>query len=386
MPELRPVHLLVCSAVLACLIYYANFGPEPEPKMPIMTADYEHAVILVTGAAGFIGSHTCLQLLSEGHTVIGVDNLSRGNIGAIRVLSSISEKDLFLFRNIDLGNKEAIEDLFRHQQIDVVMHFAAIAYVGESVSEPLRYYHNVTSNTVFLLEAMQKAGVKQLVFSSSCSTYGGVPQSSIPVTENTPTAPNNPYGWSKWMAERAIMDHAAANKEMRVAILRYFNVYGSDPEGRLGEYPRPELRHHGRISNACLDAALGHVPYLTITGAKHPTRDGTCIRDFIHVTDLAGAHAKVMDFLANPPVVYNVGTGRGVSVREFVDACIKVTGKDIDVRVQQEPRPGDYPEMWAVPKKITAETGWSPRYLDIKEGLAHAWQWRQSHPNGYDSQ
>ena len=249
------------------------------------------------------------------------------------------------------------------------------------MADPNRYYHNITSNTVIVLETMQKFGVKRLVYSSTCATYGN--PDVLPITEKTPTVPINPYGKAKLYAETAIRDYAASDPSFQAAILRYFNVFGSDPEGRLGEFPRPELRHHGRISGACFDAALGLIPELVVMGTDFPTRDGTCVRDFIHVTDLVDAHLAVVGHVANPPVLYNVGTGKGVSVREFVEGCKRVTGAPIKVREQRESRPGDYAEVYADVTKIREELGWTARYTDLEESMGHAWAWRKAHKNGY---
>jgi len=188
---------------------------------------------------------------------------------------------------------------------------------------------------------------------------------------------------AKLMSEGVIMDYCASNPDFMAGVLRYFNVYGSDPLGRLGEYPRPDLRHYGRITGACMDAALGLTDKLTVMGTTHPTRDGSCIRDFIHVVDLVDAHIKLMGRLSNPPVLFNVGTGKGVSVKEIVAACLKVTGKNITVVMQEEARPGDAAEVWADPTMVQQWLGWKAQYTDVTEGLQHAWDWRKNHPNGY---
>ena len=379
------IHLCVCVCVCVVYIY-----------------------IYVQGGAGYIGSHAALRLLEEGKRVTVVDNLSRGNYGAVKVLEKEAKaRNLpFSFVEADLGDKDAVRKLFASFQkqhhgktkkkkkmmmmmgddddataIDTVIHFAAVAYVGESVADPLMYYKNVTVNTVTLLDVMREFGVRKLVYSSTCATYGDA--AVLPITEKTPAIPINPYGKSKLAAEEAIRDFAAANPDFQSTVLRYFNVYGSDPQGRLGEMPRPELRALGRISGACFDAALGFIDELTILGTTHPTRDGSAVRDYIHVTDLVDAHVTVMEHLQNPPALYNVGTGRGISVKEFVNACRKVTGVDIKVREQAEPRPGDYAEVFADPTKIKRELNWTAKFTDLEESMGHAWAWRKKHPSSY---
>ncbi|XP_026395001.1 UDP-arabinose 4-epimerase 1-like isoform X4 [Papaver somniferum] len=260
------------------------------------------------------------------------------------------------------------------------MHFAAVAYVGESTLEPLRYYHNITSNTLVVLEAMAAHGVKTLIYSSTCATYGE--PLKMPITEDTPQIPINPYGKAKKMAEDIILDFSK-NSDMAVMILRYFNVIGSDPEGRLGEAPRPELREHGRISGACFDAALGIIPGLKVKGTDYSTADGTCIRDYIDVTDLVDAHVKALAKARPSKVgIYNVGTGKGRSVKEFVEACKKATGVDIKVDFLER-RPGDYAEVYSDPSKINRELNWTAQYTNLQESLQTAWKWLKSHQNGY---
>ena len=338
--------------------------------------------VLVTGGAGYIGSHAVKRLLEDGKRVTIVDNLSRGNLGAVDVLQGLAANGQLSFERVDLGDKAEVCRVFREQpDIDLVMHFAAVAYVGESVADPTRYYHNITSNTLGLVECMLEHGVKRLIYSSTCATYGN--PEKLPITEATPTVPINPYGQAKLMSENIIRDVAKSNPELQVGILRYFNVYGSDEAGVLGEFPRPELRAMGRITGACFDAALGAVPELKILGTNHPTKDGTCVRDFIHVVDLIDAHVLLQDHLGNPPPLYNVGTGKGVSVREIVEACKKVTGRPIKVVEQAEARPGDYAAVFADNAKIRTELGWTPKYTDVEQGLAHAWAWRSKNPNGY---
>ena len=337
--------------------------------------------VLVTGGAGFIGSHAALKLVETGHPVTILDNLSRGNRGAFEVVRSHSKPGQLGFLEVDLGDRGAVCSGLRASKPDLVMHFAAIAYVSESVKDPLKYYQNITASTVNLLECTKEIGVEELVYSSTCATYGN--PSELPITESTPTDPVSPYGKAKYMSEGIIRDVARSNSDFKAGILRYFNVYGSDERGRLGEFPRPELKHFGRITGACMDAALGIAPKLTVMGTNHPTKDGSCVRDFIHVVDLVDAHVRLMGSLQNPPVLFNVGTGKGVSVKEIVRACVEVTGKNITVVMQEEARPGDAAEVWADPSAVEAYLGWKAKYTDVREGLSHAWEWRRKHPNGY---
>ncbi|KAI3852655.1 hypothetical protein MKW92_003752 [Papaver armeniacum] len=284
--------------------------------------------------AGFIGSHAALRLLKDSYRVTIVDNLSRGNFGAVKVLQEQFPEP---------GRLQFIYNAF-----DAVMHFAAVAYVGESTLEPLRYYHNITSNTLVVLEAMAAHGVKTLIYSSTCATYGE--PLKMPITEDTPQIPINPYGKAKKMAEDIILDFSK-NSDMAVMILR-----------TVGEAPRPELREHGRISGAS---------------------DGTCIRDYIDVTDLVDAHVKALAKAQPSKVgIYNVGTGKGRSVKEFVEACKKATGVEIKVEFLER-RPGDYAEVYSDPSKINRELNWTAKYSNLQESLQTAWKWQKSHQNGY---
>ncbi|KAH7533598.1 hypothetical protein FEM48_Zijuj04G0148800 [Ziziphus jujuba var. spinosa] len=337
--------------------------------------------VLVTGGAGYIGSHAALRLLKDSYRVTIVDNLSRGNLGAVKVLQELfPQPGALQFIYADLGDAKAVNKIFSENAFDAVMHFAAVAYVGESTAEPLRYYHNITSNTLIVLEAMAKHNVKTLIYSSTCATYGE--PKKMPITEETEQVPINPYGKAKKMAEDIILDFSKTSN-MAVMILRYFNVIGSDPEGRLGEAPRPELREQGRISGACFDAARGIIPGLKVKGTDYKTADGTCVRDYIDVTDLVDAHVKALANAKPGKVgIYNVGTGRGRSVKEFVLACKKATGVDIKVDYLER-RPGDYAEVFSDPTKIRLELNWSARYTDLQESLQIAWRWQKSHINGY---
>ncbi|XVF86114.1 hypothetical protein PTKIN_Ptkin18bG0015000 [Pterospermum kingtungense] len=372
--------LLAATLTALCIIMLKQ---SPSFSAPTRFSQHEEGVthVLVTGGAGYIGSHAALRLLKESYRVTIVDNLSRGNIGAVKILQQLfPESGRLQFIYADLGDAKAVNKIFSENAFDAVMHFAAVAYVGESTLDPLKYFHNITSNTLVVLEAMAAHGVKTLIYSSTCATYGE--PEKMPITEETPQVPINPYGKAKKMAEDIILDFSK-NSDMAVMILRYFNVIGSDPEGRLGEAPRPELREHGRISGACFDAARGIIPGLKVKGTDYKTHDGTCIRDYIDVTDLVDAHAKALEKATPRKVgIYNVGTGRGRSVKEFVDACKKATG--VDIKVEYLPRrPGDYAEVFSDPSKIRRELNWTAQYTDLQESLQIAWRWQKAHRDGY---
>ncbi|KAM0950742.1 putative UDP-arabinose 4-epimerase [Dioscorea sansibarensis] len=358
--------------------------PSPIPSTNVLSVHEPGMIhVLVTGGAGYIGSHAALRLLKDSYRVTIVDNLSRGNIGAVKVLQEqFPRAGRLQFIFADLGDAKAVNQIFAENAFDAVMHFAAVAYVGESTLEPLRYYHNITANTLVILEAMTAYGVRTLIYSSTCATYGE--PETMPITEETPQLPINPYGKAKKMAEDIILDFSK-NSDMAVMILRYFNVIGSDPEGRLGEAPRPELREHGRISGACFDAASEIIPGLKVKGTDYQTADGTCIRDYIDVTDLVDAHVKALDKAKpNKVGIYNVGTGKGRSVKEFVQACKNATGINVKVKYLDR-RPGDYAEVYSDPSKINNELNWTAQYTDLEESLRIAWRWQKAHPNGYRS-
>ncbi|KAH8518258.1 hypothetical protein H0E87_000202 [Populus deltoides] len=334
--------------------------------------------VLVTGGAGYIGSHAALRLLKDGYRVTIVDNLSRGNLGAVKVLQELfPEPGRLQFIYADLGEPKTVNSIFSQNAFDAVMHFAAVAYVGESTVYPLKYYHNITSNTLVVLESMAANDVKTLIYSSTCATYGE--PEKMPITEDTPQVPINPYGKAKKMAEDIILDFSK-NSDMAIMILRYFNVIGSDPDGRLGEAPRPELREHGRISGACFDAARGIVAGLKVKGTDYKTHDGTCIRDYIDVTDLVDAHVKALEKAMPGKVgIYNVDQSTSLYMH-----VKKATG--VDIKVDYLPRrPGDYAEVFSDPSKINRELNWTAQYTDLQKSLQVAWRWQKSHQNGYGS-
>lgn len=373
--------ILLAAVLTALCILMLKQSPTFNSPSPFSRRELGVTHVLVTGGAGYIGSHASLRLLKDSHRVTIVDNLSRGNLGAVKVLQELfPEPGRLQFIYADLGDSKAVIKIFSENAFDAVMHFAAVAYVGESTLDPLKYYHNITSNTLVVLEAMAAHGVNTLIYSSTCATYGE--PLKMPITEVTPQLPINPYGKAKKMAEDIILDFHK-NSDMAVMILRYFNVIGSDPEGRLGEAPRPELREHGRISGACFDAARGITPGLKVRGTDYKTPDGTCIRDYIDVTDLVDAHVKALEKAKPGQVgIYNVGTGRGRSVKEFVEACKAATGANIKVDFLPR-RPGDYAEVFSDPTKINRELNWTAQYTDLQKSLQVAWRWQKSHLNGY---
>ncbi|KAL9366055.1 hypothetical protein Peur_037254 [Populus x canadensis] len=374
--------LLAASLTAVCIIMLKH-SPTFNSPSPFSLREDGVIHVLVTGGAGYIGSHAALRLLKDGYRVTIVDNLSRGNLGAVKVLQELfPEPGRLQFIYADLGEPKTVNSIFSQNAFDAVMHFAAVAYVGESTVYPLKYYHNITSNTLVVLESMAANDVKTLIYSSTCATYGE--PEKMPITEDTPQVPINPYGKAKKMAEDIILDFSK-NSDMAIMILRYFNVIGSDPDGRLGEAPRPELREHGRISGACFDAARGIVAGLKVKGTDYKTHDGTCIRDYIDVTDLVDAHVKALEKAMPGKVgIYNVGTGMGRSVNEFVHACKKATG--VDIKVDYLPRrPGDYAEVFSDPSKINRELNWTAQYTDLQKSLQVAWRWQKSHQNGYGS-
>ncbi|XP_061962746.1 UDP-arabinose 4-epimerase 1-like [Populus nigra] len=374
--------LLAASLTAVCIIMLKQ-SPTFNSPSPFSLREDGVIHVLVTGGAGYIGSHAALRLLKDGYRVTIVDNLSRGNLGAVKVLHELfPEPGRLQFIYADLGEPKTVNSIFSQNAFDAVMHFAAVAYVGESTVYPLKYYHNITSNTLVVLESMAANDVKTLIYSSTCATYGE--PEKMPITEDTPQVPINPYGKAKKMAEDIILDFSK-NSDMAIMILRYFNVIGSDPDGRLGEAPRPELREHGRISGACFDAARGIVAGLKVKGTDYKTHDGTCIRDYIDVTDLVDAHVKALEKAMPGKVgIYNVGTGMGRSVNEFVHACKKATG--VDIKVDYLPRrPGDYAEVFSDPSKINRELNWTAQYTDLQKSLQVAWRWQKSHQNGYGS-
>jgi UDP-glucose 4-epimerase len=338
--------------------------------------------ILVTGGAGYIGSHAVQRLLRDGHSVIALDNLYRGHVEAMEALKPMAGGRLHFVKG-DIGDRDHVEALLKKHTIEAVLHFAALAYVGESVHQPLRYYRNNAAAALSLLEACDAAGVTRFVFSSTCATYGE--PTVVPIPETAPQHPINPYGMSKLHVEHMLFDYAAqkaaARQPFAFAALRYFNVAGSDRTGLIGEHHEPETH----LIPVILQAVLGQRDSVTLFGTDYPTPDGTCIRDYVHVEDLIDAHVRVLEALQPGDMrTYNLGIGRGYSVREIIDATRKVTLKDFKV-VEGPRRAGDPPTLFADPSKIRGELGWSASITDLHDIIASAWNWFRNHPRGYSS-
>ncbi|MFM7051264.1 MAG: UDP-glucose 4-epimerase GalE [Planctomycetota bacterium] len=345
-----------------------------------MTPSPRPSSILVTGAAGYIGSHAALRLLDLGHRVTGIDNLDRGNRGAIAALEAAG-RGRFAFHRLDVLDRRAVAEALRAAQASAVLHFAGLAYVGESVERPLDYFRVNTAGGLALLGAMRDAGVRRIVFSSTCATYGEPAPHLVPIAESVPQAPINPYGRSKLQFEEILRAECAApcDAPLAAVALRYFNVAGADLEGRLGEDHRPE----SHLIPICLQVALGQRAHIAVFGDDYPTPDGTCIRDYVHVDDLVEAHVAALPALTPGSFrAWNVGIGRGHSVREVIEACRRVTGHAIPT-VAGARRAGDPPRLCADSTAIMRDLGWRPRHVDLDATVASAWRWMKAHPDGY---
>lgn len=322
--------------------------------------------ILVTGGAGYIGSHAVLALKEKGYDVVILDNLVYGHRDVVETNLKV---ELVVG---DTCDRALLDQIFNTRNISAVMHFAAYAYVGESVENPAKYYHNNVVGTLTLLEAMQRAGINKFVFSSTCATYG-VPE-TVPIPETHPQNPINPYGTSKLMVERILQDFDTAYN-LKSVIFRYFNAAGADPMGRTGEDHNPETH----LIPLILLTALGKRNAIKIFGTDYSTRDGTCIRDYIHVTDLAQAHVLGLEYLLNGgnSEIFNLGNGNGFTVREMIATAKEVTAKDFTVE-EAERRPGDPPMLVGSSEKARQIIGWQPKYADLSQIIRHAWQWHQN--------
>ncbi len=329
--------------------------------------------ILITGGAGYIGSTTAAYFLQAGHQVTVYDNLSRGYRAAVPAEAK--------FIQGDIGDRAALDVLFQSQPFDAVVHFAAFIEAGESMIEPGRYFRNNVAHSQTLIDAMISHGVRRLVFSSSAAVYAS---KDSPLSEDDPLDPANVYGQTKLMIEQT-MAWYARQLGLRYCALRYFNACGAmlDVDGRAirGEAHEPETH----LIPLTLQVPLGQRPTVQIFGTDYPTPDGTCIRDYIHVEDLAQAHVLALDALdARPTAIYNIGNGRGYSVREVINIAREVTGVDFPAE-ETDRRPGDGPILVASAERINAELGWTPRYPALKDIISSAWAWHKSHPHGYRS-
>ncbi|HEY3395045.1 MAG TPA: UDP-glucose 4-epimerase GalE [Lacipirellulaceae bacterium] len=324
--------------------------------------------VLVTGGAGYVGSHSAKLLAERGHEVTVVDNLAEGHRAAVGKLPLVVA---------DLLDRERITELIHDKRIEAVMHFAAFAYVGVSVTEPAKYYHNNIVGTLALLDAMRAGGVERIVFSSTCATYGNPLR--VPITEDHPQNPISPYGFTKLAIEHALADYARAYN-LGYAALRYFNASGAATDGTIGEDHDPETH----LIPLVLQVALRQRTHAEIFGTDYPTPDGTCIRDYIHVDDLATAHLAALEQLKpGDQLKLNLGTGEGASVKQVIDHCREVTGHPIPTR-EGPRRAGDPPELVADPSAAKRALGWEAKYKDVRTIIETAWRWHSKHPHGYD--
>ena len=327
--------------------------------------------VLVIGGAGYIGSHCVRQLQAAGHAPVVLDNLVFGHRQAL-------QPDVPFYEG-DLGNSNLVKDILQNEEVELVMHFAAFAYVGESVENPLKYYQNNVVATYSLLQTMVDCGVKRFVFSSTCATYGE--PASLPIVEDFPQVPINPYGQTKLDVENALKALARA-EGLSFAAFRYFNASGAAEDGTIGEDHDPETH----LIPVAIQTLLGQRDHLKIFGTDYPTPDGTCLRDYIHVDDLSRAHIAVFDKLNTPgqSFFYNLGVGKPYSVRDVVQAIEAVSGKTIPL-VETDRRPGDPPSLYADSTKAREELGWIPKYQELEPIVETAWRWHESHPNGFGS-
>lgn len=334
--------------------------------------------ILVTGGAGYIGSHTCVELLNAGYDIVVLDNLYNSSEKCLDAVKELTGRD-FPFYKVDMLDKDAMEQVFKENEIDSVIHFAGLKAVGESTKIPITYYHNNITGTLHLLQLMEKYGVNNIVFSSSATVYG-MPK-TVPITEDFPLSTTNPYGSTKLFIEQILKDAQAANNKLSVTLLRYFNPIGANKSGKMGEDPKG-------IPNNLLpyvaQVAVGKLEKVHVFGSDYPTPDGTGVRDYIHVVDLALGHLKALEKKSNVPGVhiYNLGTGNGYSVLQIIAAFSKACGKEIPYQIDGR-RPGDIAECYADPTKARDELGWTAE-RGIDEMCEDSWRWQSTHPNGFE--
>lgn len=334
--------------------------------------------ILVTGGAGYIGSHTCLELLNKGYEVVVVDNLSNSKEESLKRVQDLTGKTL-AFHKVDLLDEKALDGVFAGSPVEAVIHFAGLKAVGESVTIPLKYYHNNVTGTLILCEVMSRHDVKNIVFSSSATVYGD--PHTVPITEDFPLSATNPYGRTKLMIEEILSDLHRADNGWNIALLRYFNPVGAHHSARIGEDPND-------IPNNLLpyisQVAIGKLSELSVFGNDYPTPDGTGVRDYIHVVDLALGHLKALEKLTSNPgtVTYNLGTGQGYSVLDMVSAFEKASGKKVPYKIVGR-RSGDIAACYADPSFAKKELGWAAE-KSLDEMCTDAWKWQSTNPNGYE--
>ncbi|MFT5578332.1 MAG: UDP-glucose 4-epimerase [Paraglaciecola psychrophila] len=333
--------------------------------------------VLVTGGAGYIGSHTCIELLNADHEVVVVDDLSNSHLESIRRVQQLANKTL-AFYQADICDSSALEKIFDQHSIDAVIHFAGLKSVGESVSQPGRYYHNNVQGTLVLCEVMAKAQVFNLVFSSSATVYGD--PATVPITESFPLSATNPYGRSKLMIEEILRDFHRSDSRWNTILLRYFNPAGAHRSGIIGEDPNGIPNN---LMPYISQVAVGKLDQLSVFGSDYNTTDGTGVRDYIHVVDLAQGHVKALEKLAQHPgaVAYNLGTGRGYSVLEMIAAFEQASGKSVPYRLVAR-RPGDIASCYADAALAERELGWTAT-RDIAEMCADSWRWQEKNPRGF---
>lgn len=334
--------------------------------------------ILITGGAGYIGSHTSVELLKAGYRIVILDNLSNSKPESLNRIREITGSD-FRFYKADLLDEEAVRSIFIENDIEAVIHFAGLKAVGESVQIPLHYYHNNITGTLMLCKVMQKFNVKKLVFSSSATVYG-VPE-TVPISEDFPLAATNPYGRTKLMIEEILQDLYISDKSWSISLLRYFNPIGAHQSGRIGEDPNGIPNN---LMPYLTQVAVGKLKELGVFGNDYPTPDGTGVRDYIHVVDLAVGHLKALEKVMSTSGVdaYNLGTGKGYSVLQIISAFEQATGVKIPYRIASR-RPGDIAECYANPGKAAKELGWTAKRC-IRDMCADAWRWQSNNPSGYD--
>ncbi|MGN5519661.1 UDP-glucose 4-epimerase GalE [Halopseudomonas sp. Lyrl_26] len=333
--------------------------------------------ILVTGGAGYIGSHTCVRLLELGYDVVVLDNFSNSCAEAVRRVEDIARREVVMVEG-DINDAALLDRLFQTHKVDAVIHFAGLKAVGESVAQPLRYYHNNVSGTVVLCEAMQRAGVKNMVFSSSATVYGD--PATVPIREDFPTSATNPYGRSKLMIEELLGDLYVADDSWNIALLRYFNPVGAHSSGRIGEDPADIPNN---LMPYIAQVAVGRREHLNVFGSDYPTPDGTGVRDYIHVMDLAEGHVKALEWLDRDLGIkaFNLGTGKGYSVLDMLHAFEKACGHKLPY-VLTARRPGDVACCYADPTLAAEELGWRAE-LSLEAMCADAWRWQSNNPKGY---